>query len=186
MYAGSDIIIFGSMLAGISLLYIAGAMKSKKPSVWLPKELIVAAIYTAGIWGFPLLHSGKVNALLYLFSLVFFLFVFYVLLFYAFVDRDEDISNRFYGMASILPLPVTERLLLLVLLLSAAGVLWIAFLSSQIIPVAVYAMMWLLSWFLFVKREQKNIKKYYRILGEGIFFVPGIVPLIYRIINHIF
>ncbi len=178
LFAPLKLLVFGIFLGGISFIYLGLVFLVKNPSVWLPKELIVALIYTVGIWGFPIILQEGMGLKYLLFPIFFFLVVFFVLVFYSYVDLKEDLADHFYGLLSILSRTKSEQLLMLLLLSEVIVFLFIDVLfpwSELRLLLIIYFIMMLMTFVLFYYKNKLKNRGYYRMLGETIFFIPGIV-----------
>ena len=177
-YLTPALLIFGMTMGGVSALYLFFVSRSKQPSPWLMKELYVALIYTAGIWGFPMWMRFPFPWKFWLFPFRFFLPVFFVLLLYSRYDYESDSKDGYYGMASAYypgQIKFLMRFLLLLSLLLFVPAFWLFDYSRIALYESVYGAMLMLSWLLY-SREKDLKKDYrYRILGEWIFFLPGII-----------
>ncbi len=169
---------FGLAIGSSSAMYLFFVSRSKRPSLWLMKELYVALIYTAGIWGFPVWMRAPFAWKFWLFPFRFFLLVFFVLLVYSRYDAEEDRKDGYFGMASAYYPGKIKKLMRMILWLSIllfVPPLWIFDYPRIVMYEIIFGAMWSLSVFLYCKDEilQKDYR--YRILGEWIFFLPGIV-----------
>lgn len=183
-FAPLSLVFFGIFVGSVSLVYLVVLLK--KPNFWLPKELLVALIYTLGIWGFPIVLYHSIGLEDLIFPFIFFLLVLFVLLFYSVVDLEEDIANGFLGILSVLPKSSAERLLIMILTFEIIGFLFLQyfFLWNEILPFSlIYFVMISMNFALYFYRNRLKSNGVYRIVGESIFFVPGIVIGIMEMCN---
>lgn len=176
-----DIIVFGLFAIVISCVYLIGVYFIKDPkSNLLQKEIFVALIYTAGIWGGPILLLNNFQLSEVLLMLVFFFTVLIdILLFAVYEIKSDKLDNHNtfpikYGQSLtvwvVYILSLCSYLICIYeIIVLPYGVLSIAY---KIIMIMIFILLLSLSFSSYLRH-----KNYYRFIGELVFWIPGIILL---------
>ena len=125
MYSLSPAIIqFGLVLvAGVIFYFLLVNFYMNAPKIFFIKELWISIIYTAGIWGGPVIYAGSeplIPDMLLIAS--FFLLVFSNVLIYSYYEYNQDIREQEKSFAVDFGKLLTRRLIYFLLIISF--VLW--------------------------------------------------------------
>jgi len=150
-------------------------------SVWIQKETGVGLIYTLGIWTGPaLLASEPVPLTYFLTAIQYFFLALINLLIFSLFELEIDRRDGHTSFVQAIGPARTRRLIsgfsILIIIISLGILntpdtgLWI---YSQVITLLILLLLWLIVCFSgwFGKTER------YRILGDAVFWLPGIIPL---------
>lgn len=181
LFLEKEIIIFGLLTVLISgsyliTVYILKDMKSN----FLQKEIFVACIYTVGIWGGPISLSNNFHLSELLLMIVFFLTALIDILIFSLYELESDkLDNH-----NTFPLKYGQKLTIKMILLMSLIVFGICIYQFVVLPfgiqsagfkiimLTVFVLMILLSF-----REWFVQNNYYRIIGELVFWLPGLLLL---------
>lgn len=188
-YLGSNGIYFGIGMGGITLLHLwLVKLVGNKTSPFLIKEFGVAFVYSAGIWGLPVIEAGAWDESPVLLAFGIFLLLATVnLLEFSLYEVEIDEKDGHSSFVRALG-PKRGRLLvgaLLALLLAAIGVAAIYALfqidnmevngipaeqEEWLLPI--YFLMWLVLMLLLVFPKYFSRAERYRVWGDGAFLLP--------------
>jgi 4-hydroxybenzoate polyprenyltransferase len=143
------------------------------------KELIVAVGYTFGILLGVLImveFQLSLNHIVIIFQI--FLIAFLNLVVFAFIEYDQDARAGFSSLAITLGRNTTSKLLLLFTMLFF--LIQVVFISNGTFllfdPIQIVLFVMVISLYtVYYKREELLNNSLYRILGDGIFFLPGFI-----------
>ena len=174
------VLIFGSIMGVFVVLYTLvhqGLLGSRL--TYLFKEGWISIIYTAGIWGVPLLSYGAVPDIPVLLTIIIYLLLVQInVLIYSFFDYHTDCRESQHTLATVYGREITSHLIRL-LILSVLMLIMVACLilvdlsmgKVYVILLSMTAVMGLIIAFprLFSKNER------YGILADGVFLLPGLL-----------
>ncbi len=171
----SDTIWFGLGLVALTGLYFLYLKLSK---AHLQKELFAAFVYVAGIFVGPMSLLENLDWLMLVAFIQFFLLAYVNLMLFPLFEQEEDNKQ---GMASIVinrGAKQTRKRIALALIfngLIAIACIGLGFNESRF-QFIVLAMSWPLL-LLFIRQDVFRPYQLYRIIGDGIFFLPGLALL---------
>ncbi|OEK02577.1 hypothetical protein BFP97_14055 [Roseivirga sp. 4D4] len=171
----SDTIWFGLGLVALTGLYFFYLKFSK---AHLQKELFAAFVYVAGIFVGPMSLLEHWDWFMLGAFIQFFLLAYVNLMLFPLFEKDEDDQQ---GMASIVTnrgAEQTRKRIVLALILN--GLIAIACIGLGINEGKLQFMILAMSWpllLLFLRQDVFKRYKFYRIIGDGIFFLPGLALL---------
>jgi hypothetical protein len=153
----------------------------ERTSPFLVKELGVALVYVLGIWGLPLLVSGRWNdALPWLCIGQFLLLAMTNLLEFSFFEFETDTQDGHTSFVRALGKSRSIRLIRIVLASSALvgiAVLW-QYDGRFVIRVEfIFGLMAAILWLLMQRRDWFAVGERYRVWGDGAFLLPFLFPL---------
>lgn len=155
------ILIGGSVIAFLSLIYLL--IQRQLSAVFL-KELYVAFIYTLGLLTLPMILAQTFDLAIFFLLL---LATYVNLCLFSWYERDEDQKDLLKSIATELNPKKLEGLLLLMIALGLA--------LSSIYPTKVGAYFFIVFTvyaMLVLKPDWFRQNEYYRIIGDGVFFLP--------------
>lgn len=176
------VLVFGLVIGGLALVYFlflqrTGAARNK----WLGKELAVAVMYTAGLWGVPLLYAEI--AILqdnWFIPAGFFMLVLADVLLLSYYERETDTLDGHATLAVAFGNPLARQVIL-VLCLGAFGLAVLLFLHAA--PIMQFAGIILGSMTLMIQAMilfEPVFRRHeiYRYLAELVFWLPGLIYFI--------
>ncbi len=175
-----QIIFFGLILSVITVFYFISIylLKSRK-SIILQKELIIAAVYTTGVFMAPLVWLGKLPshpALLIVFN--FFVLAWLEGVMISWFDYDNDIKDKHTSFTVIVGKRNTRRILLIIH--SILELVTIAVLLTTSYSIGFYALVitliinFLLGLIIMFPNSYLSIN-YHRLIGETGFLLPALI-----------
>ena len=181
LFLDNEIIIFGIGLGiFVSVYLLLIQIKGSEKTFWLQKELIVAMVYTSGIWGTPVLFSMQVIGLPEIMLIVsFFLIVWADILIIALFEIKNDQQDGFTSLPVIMGKKMSTWLIRTLLFISIFILLFIfLFQNTNIRIISASIILLIMSLTLLISLKFENsLKKNerYRILAESVFFLPVIM-----------
>ncbi|MDO1446636.1 hypothetical protein Q0590_10265 [Rhodocytophaga aerolata] len=177
LFLSLKIIVFGSMLAVLVVLYLwlVSKIGTNGGLPWFHKEVIIACLYTAGIWGVAGFSAGHLSTSYLYFVGGFFLIALQNLLLFSYFEREEDWLQGQRSMVINLGVRRVKRLLVLLfalsgLLLIIACTASLSALEKQVLFTEGCMSGVLLLLFIFPSFFYQHRR--YRWLGDGIFLLP--------------
>jgi hypothetical protein len=171
------ILLFGVTLMGMCLLYLLWVFFSARS---LPKEVVIAILYSSGISLAPAALSPKPFQLpeLITFAVVF-LLAFINLVLFSRLEQNTDIEDGQPSFVTQMSEYWVDSLLFSAFLLALLCIIALGFSPAfRAVPLqAVLLLMLVVLWVLFRKRELVQNHLTYRLLGDGIFLFPAILLL---------
>lgn len=171
------IILFGSVLAVLVILYLwlVSKMGIQKGLPWFHKEVIIACLYTTGIWGVAWFSADHFHAQYLYFVSAFFLIALQNLLLFSYFEREEDWQQGQRSMVVSFGVRQVKRMLTLLfvfsgLLLMVACTAEYNSLGKQVLLTESCMSGVLLLLFVFPKFFFQHRR--YRWLGDGVFLLP--------------
>jgi len=174
-YLPEETLLFGAILAVVSGAYLLYSFKSKKP---FNKEVFAAFVYTAGVSTAPLSIANSIDGVQAILVLQIFVLAYANLLIIPLYEHDIDIEDHHASVATLKGASMVKQR---VLLLCSLNIILFAiqFLLLKSYPIQGIILMMTFVLFTLINR-QVWFKKYqlFRILADGIFFLPGIYLLL--------
>ena len=171
-------IVYVAIVGFITLVYFALVHRCRKRGRFLPKELLVAAIYTAGTWGVAFVWTMHQQLSAWFAMSVFSLFVLQEGLSAAWYDWDVDVQEGHPSLARAFGYKLSLRIMrwLPVAFLFVIGAMcwwWPEHWPQLLIMLVVNGVLASIAWFnSFFAAEER-----YRLVGELIFWLFGLVAL---------
>lgn len=168
-------ILFGLFLAGTSGIYLIYSYLSKKP---FSKELFAAFVYTAGIVTAPLSLMNEISWYELLLMAQLLTLAYANLLIIPLFEHDIDVQDKHASVATLKGASTVKQRVLLICSFNAIFVV-VQFYGPlpQAIPTLFASMTFVL--FTLINRQELFRKfQLFRILADGIFFLPGIYLLL--------
>jgi hypothetical protein len=183
-YLPGKILLFGGITASLVVIYtIAHQGKPGTHRKYLFKEVWISILYTAGIWGVPLISKGSIHDISVLLTIVIYLVLVLVnVLLYSLYDYNKDRKESQHTLATRFGREATCHLLRL-LIISALILILAAFLISDeqammkfyIILLSMTAVLGVILIFpRFFGRHER-----FGMLADGAFLLPGLLVLIW-------
>lgn len=177
-----SIIIFGVALGSIVLVYLLLVVLAGRSDVkWFQKELLVALLYTAGIWGGPVVLSGGLpDPLHYLVPTVLFLLAWADLIIFSIYDLQSDsrtghssLPRQFGSKHAAILVNILFLVALALVIFIISGTSDRELIGAASILILMGSMLFTISRFnaFFAKQDR------YRIYGEMVFFIPVIMVI---------
>ena len=161
-------------LVGILLTLVYFLLLQKK-TFW-QKEICIAMGYTWGILLAPIcLHQGALSMLQLILIPKVFLIVFANLLIFSWFDISNDKQDGHTSMVIHWGIKRTETIILAIILIEMLLVILTLFLHPQPATFMMQSLLLLmlgLLWFIFKKHSFFRKNDAYRVIGDGIFFIP--------------
>jgi len=182
-YLPAQLILFGTALGIFVLLYLFITwILGRKGKRYFFKEGIIAIVYVAGIWGGPLVFTGKPPHMeTVLIIIAFFFLALNNLLTLSYYEEIKDRKDGHYSFTVVHGKKATLALIMIFFLL-------ISFLFIRAIVNAhsaattfacfIFFIMGILQLFLVFFKNIFGKKYRYRILGELVFWLPGLILLL--------
>ncbi|HEY4785821.1 MAG TPA: UbiA family prenyltransferase [Bacteroidales bacterium] len=171
-FLDGNTIIFGAFISFLIFLYLLSNHFASRVFRYFPRELIIAAGYTAGTWGIPILSKYPlINRSDLLFFLNNFLIILSIPLLYSIYEYDADRMAGFVSFATSFGVKITELTVLAILALSSLVSAWSVFFLQENIGFIMLLMTIALLVILFFRRKF-SINEKYRIIGDSTTFLP--------------
>ena len=184
VYLPTGILIFGGITGCLVVLYtIAHQEKPGTDRKYLFKEFWISILYTAGIWGVPLISKGSIPDISVLPAIVIFLMLVLVnVLLYSLHDYYKDRKESQHTMATRFGKETTSHLLRL-LILSALILILAAFLIPDAqglgkVYIILLSMTFVLGGILIFPRFFGRHERF-GILADSVFMLPGLLVWIW-------
>lgn len=170
-----ELIIFGIYTFVLVIIYLLLNFAFRKRHRFFPKELIIAALYTCGIFGGVLVLKGNVELLQVLVITNYFLLVLANVLVFSYFDSEKDRINKFNSLVVNFGRYLSKKVIFFILSIAFIISLVILFFYSQWIIFIIFVFMnfTLLQVVLFSNYFKK--KGYYCIVADAVFFYPAFV-----------
>ena len=162
-----EVLIIGILICAAVLIYLLSIhlFNWKK---YFHKEGSIAFLYCAGILVDPLTrYNGEVNFTLFSTILTFFLTVFLNLQLFSILDFKEDFQQGFPSLSQSIGLKNANLLFLV------TSIITLFFITLQTGSTLLFmSLMFFILQYLFWRRNSSFVKKNFRYLGDGIFYLP--------------
>jgi 4-hydroxybenzoate polyprenyltransferase len=183
-FLSSEIIRFGIILGSLTIAYLTLILFiGKKAARWLPKELLVAIYYTAGIWIPILLLNDTVKSEVLIVAFIFFLLAFEDLLLLSFVEVERDRQQGSISLALVLGNKRTRLLLnslSIIISISSALIILSAESSMLILAGLILLLMQFALSLVYHNSHRLRQNDCYRYLSEAVFFLPALMALLVK------
>ncbi|MBU1369689.1 MAG: UbiA family prenyltransferase [Bacteroidetes bacterium] len=179
-YDNSSFLIAGFMLALLSLLHILLVTSKKtKNSLFVQKEVMVALIYTLGIWFGPLLLSKEwLDLSIILLIISFAVTVWWESIFVALLEIEHDKKQAIRSLATLLGEKASSKLLVVVLALHLLFILvYAGFAATDTAAWLIILSMNLALMLCYICRKIIYRNGYYHLIGELVFCLPALILL---------
>ena len=186
LYLPIEVFYFGLSTGAFSILYFSFLHVSKQQAI-LPKEIIVAFVYTTGIWGVPLVLTDfnfDQNKMLLLSG--FFILVLADILLLSYFELESDTKDRHFTMAVKFGKKIIKQIIWAMLVLVNIICFFLLLTKSselEKIAAIIYLLMatLIMGMISFPEKLEKNFL--YRCLVEFVFWLPGLI-LFYHLNQH--
>ena len=158
----------GAVLAIFAGIYLV--LQDRLARIGL-KELYVALIYTAGILLTPFVLGSTFS---YTVFALLFLLTYSNLVLFSWFEKNEDVSDKFYSIATVVKSPKLEKVIFVVLSLGLS----IAVLAKTDLATQYFSVAFVIYLFLFAKAKALKKRQLYRWLGDGVFVLPALFCLL--------
>jgi hypothetical protein len=171
IYLPAPVLLYGVLVMGSCLLYLLWVFLSTRS---LPKEVVVAALYTAGISLAPraLANSG-VPPVDLLILIVIFLIAFINLVLFSRQERQYDMADSQESFITRLGSGAIRLLLSSTFFAGMICIAGISLFTDNLLPLqALLTMMLVILWILYQRMAYFQSSLTYRLIGDGIFLIP--------------
>lgn len=183
VYLGQNGVVFGLGMTGIVVIHLLLVkLVGDKTAPWLIKEVGVALVYAAGIWGLPVIEAGAWDSVvIWLLFLQFFFLALINLLEFSWYEQQIDALDGHTSFVRAIGERGAQRvlyalfgglgaLMLLAVLLGQGAEIWGA--------EGLYLAMSLVLLGLLLRPGYFGVQERYRAWGDGAFLLPGIYILL--------
>lgn len=183
MFLPSRLIWFGIILGGLVILYIAlvNTLSENTARKWFHKEIYVAVLYAAGVWGVAFMQAKHITVIHWLSASAFFLVVLQNLFLFSYYELHEDIQQRQRSIAKTFGKAFTAKVLLALFIVFIFHVLLLWLVSAdtevRLLLITLCSMSAVLG-ILYAFPLHFILNHLYRALGDAVFFLPGLILLI--------
>ncbi len=176
-YLPEPILFFGLCLGGLcSLYFLLNFFSRARHFTTVFKEISVAAIYTTGIWGPPLLmRDADVSVSVWIIGVQFFLLAWTNLILFSNCERKSDEIDRYPSFSITMGKQATDKFtvfLISVILILTVPAFYLADTHEHIIAELLIATMSIVLVVLFKYSNAFQKREIYRSIGDGIFLIP--------------
>jgi len=168
-------LIYGFVLTGLSILYLLYSYFSKYP---FRKEVFAAFVYTAGIATAPFSLLDSIQWFEGLMMIQVFILAYANLLVIPLYEHDIDLEDHHDSLATLRGAAMVKQRVLLMCSLSFMLCIIQVIIGT---PVALMAIFFIMTFVLFTLINRLDLFRSYqlfRILADGIFFLPGLYLLV--------
>lgn len=183
LYLDDQIIKYGITLSVIIGFYFALLyFLNKRKIVLLQKELIIAGVYTSGIFLAPLVWYGQVPShpvLVVIF--IIFMLVWLEGIMVSWFDYDNDIKDGHTSFTVVIGKKNTRRFLIIAhMLVEIVTIALLIIIAEKIVffTLLIILIMNLLLGLVILFPESFSRNSYYRLIGESVFFLPFLIVLV--------
>ena len=174
------ILIFGCIMGGLVVLYTMVHQGLLGPHItYLFKEGWISIIYTAGVWGMPLLSYGAVPDIqVILTMIIYFLLVLINVLVYSFYDYHSDSRKSQQTMATVFGRETTLHLIKMLILSGLMPILAAFLILDDPAIVKVYTILLIMTAVMgLILIFPRSFSKHERFsfLADAVFFLPGLL-----------
>lgn len=182
LFFDKKIIYFGvAMGIFVTVYLLLVQIKGSEKQVWLQKELIVAIVYTVGIWAEPFIESNKIELAGILIVFLFFISVWADILLIAFFEYEHDKQDRFISLPIIIGKKSSMVLIKVLFVFSMFIALFVLFLNQDrnIMFAALILLIMDMVLLISLKYQRYLIEnERYRIMAESVFLLPAVMLLL--------
>ena len=175
----------GLILSGFILLYFISLVWARKTSFrYVLKELFIAAVYTAGISFVPIYYSlPDLDTGIFFFIFRIFSIALANLLLFSLIEQKHDLTDehpsaiKWFGLKTVRNW--IQFLLWLNLSLGFSRLFFVD--STHLVYILTLSIMDLSLLYIYYRRDRMLRNELYRVVGDGIFFLPVLIWLYERI-----
>jgi 4-hydroxybenzoate polyprenyltransferase len=163
-----------AVIAYLLLILLMG----KRSSIWLPKELLVAAFYTTGIWIPVIMLSEETISQVFFPAFLFFLLAFEDLILLSLMEMEGDRQQGSSSLALILGgkrTGILLNLLSVIIAIAAALIVLSAVNTSFVRAGLILLLMQLTLSLIYHNSNRLRSDDSYRYLSEAVFFLPALM-----------
>jgi len=180
LFLEKQIIIYGSILSGFIFCYLLIIhFSTKKKSILLQKELIIAVVYTLGIFLAPLIWYNGIPSYPTLYVIfVIFLLAWFEGIMISWFDYDQDIIDGHTSFTIVVGKENTQRFLVfghMLIEVSLIVGLIITPVSLLFYVLLILLVMNALLGIMMLFPESKMSLNYHRLIGDSVFILPGLI-----------
>ncbi|WP_339814932.1 hypothetical protein [uncultured Imperialibacter sp.] len=171
VYLPAPVLLYGVLVMGSCLLYLLWVFLSTRS---LPKEVVVAALYTAGISLAPrALASSGVGPVDLLIFMVIFLIAFINLILFSRQERQYDMADSQESFITRWKPEKIGLLLRAAFTMAIIGIAGFSWFSDSLLALQGLLMLMLgVLWILYQRMADFETSFTYRLIGDGIFLMP--------------
>jgi 1,4-dihydroxy-2-naphthoate octaprenyltransferase len=170
-----ELIIYGIYTFVLVSIYLLLNFAFRKRYRFFPKELIISALYTWGIFGGFVVLKGNIELFQILVIINYFLLVLVNVLVFSYFDCEEDRINKFNTLAVNFGKDLTKRLIFIILVTAFIFSLFIVLLYPKWIIFMIFVLMNFTLLQVIMFSSYFKSKGYYGIVADAIFFYPCLV-----------
>jgi len=179
LYFDKRIIYFGAaMVLFVAVYLLIVQIKGSEKHVWLQKELIVAIVYTVGIWTVPILKSNKIQLTEILIVVSFFITVWADILLIALFEYEHDKKDGFTSSPIIIGRKKSAVLIKALFSFSVIIALFVLsnYQDRNIMLAALILFLMNAILLVSLKKQAYLIRnERYRIVAESVFLLPAVM-----------
>lgn len=173
-------IYFGvAMVVFVTVYLLLVQIKGSEKQVWLQKELIVAIVYTVGIWAVPVLESPEIRLPELMILVSFFITVWADILLIAFFEIKNDRQDGFVSLPILIGKKKSALLIKLLFALSVIITFFLLFFQNGGSGLMLAeAILFFMNVVLFLSLKYKiyfRENERYRIIAETVFLLPAVM-----------
>jgi 4-hydroxybenzoate polyprenyltransferase len=172
------LIMFGTILGSLVLVYLwlVHTLKSGQARKWFHKEVCIAFVYTAGVWGIGCVQATYLFPVHLLLAFAFGLVVLQNLFLFSWYELTEDIRQQQRSVVRTMGKKTARRVLWSLFIVFAVNACLLLLISDDCFIHQVLLGFGMMSGilamlFLFPHLFRKNYR--YRLMGDAVFFIPG-------------
>lgn len=181
---GEDLFRYALVLSGLVLLYFLSLIWARRTQFrYVLKELFIALCYTVGVSLVPVLQAWPIHYFVWLLLFRIFMLALSNLFLFSMFEIHPDVKDKHPSAIKFLGINVLNGILHVVLPMQALGSIVLMYtMENWQYPLLILIMNSILMLlFYFPKPFKKN--EWYRVLGDGVFLVPGIYLLLESIVQ---
>ncbi len=178
IFLPNPVLLYGILLAGAvgAYLLVVSRLPESKARMWFHKEILIAVMYTAGVWGSVAVRAISLQPFHRLSGVIFALLAFQNLALFSYYEWEEDMTQQQRSLAKVWGKPAV-RIVLFALSGLLTGLLLVAGgLVQNITEIATLVTFWAMTGVLLaltVAPGYFRARYRYRWLGDGIFLLPA-------------
>ncbi|HEX3007240.1 MAG TPA: hypothetical protein VHO90_06445 [Bacteroidales bacterium] len=165
------LLLHGSVLGLILVAYLAlQHFLPLQKRIFFPKEVLIALVYTAAVWLYPVARSGELSWLQLLLMLVHFMLVLMNVVVFSYFEREDDMRDYRISLFSGLPDASFRRFIVAwgtTIMLASFAILTVTFYIPAIVP-ALIAFLYCLE---IHYRHTPFVNNYYAEATDGAFLL---------------
>ena len=175
-YISLQLLLFGIVLSLIVVLYfILHHFLQAFRFYFLQKEFLIGLVYTAGIFGGPVVLTGQVNKIQIIVMISYLLMVLANIFSYSYFEYELDLKIRAKSVAVVYGDSTARKLEMIVLIISCGLSLLLIFLYNLYIIGALHLFVTLLLLVIVILPDKFKENGLYGKLADGLFILPGLI-----------